>query len=234
DAEAVTALIRAAGMPVVMGNCEESLGSGGEDCGCGFAEGSDCDIAARHWFTHAAAELSEASRAWMGGLPRIIRFRFAGRRFAAIHGGAEQINRFIFASTPAGEKRAALAALQVDAVIAGHCGIPFTQVLDGRLWHNPGVIGMPANDGTPRVWYSLLEADADGGIRIRHRALAYDHAGAAAAMRAQALPEGYAAALVSGLWPSLDILPAAERAATGRPLDLSDTQWAAVPARHAS
>ena len=36
----------------------------------------------------------------------------------------------------------------VDGLVAGHCGLPFTQTIDGRLWHNPGVIGMPANDGT--------------------------------------------------------------------------------------
>ena len=38
----------------------------------------------------------------------------------------------------------------IDAIIGGHSGLPFTQTLGSRLWHNPGAIGMPANDGTPR------------------------------------------------------------------------------------
>jgi predicted phosphodiesterase len=31
-----------------------------------------------------------------------------------------------------------------DVVIAGHCGIPFIEKIDARVWFNPGVIGMPA------------------------------------------------------------------------------------------
>ena len=37
-------------------------------------------------------------------------------------------------------------------------------------------------------------------------------------MRSANLPPGYAAALETGLWPTLDILPAKERAAAGQPL----------------
>jgi hypothetical protein len=70
---------------------------------------------------------------------------------------------------------------------------------------------MPAHDGTARVWFSLL-TPRPGGIRIEHRALAYDHAAAARAMRAAGLAEGYAAALETGLWPSEDVLPPDERA----------------------
>jgi hypothetical protein len=37
-------------------------------------------------------------------------------------------------------------------------------------------------------------------------------------MRTARLPEGYAAALDSGVWPSADVLPPAERARRGRKL----------------
>jgi hypothetical protein len=40
------------------------------------------------------------------------------------------------------------------------------------------------------------------------------------------LPEGYADGLETGLWPSLDILPDAERAATGEALDLNGKAFA--------
>jgi hypothetical protein len=50
------------------------------------------------------------------------------------------------------------------------------------------------------------------------RRLGYDHHGAAAAMRRAGHANGYARTLVTGLWPSLDVLPPAERAATGRRL----------------
>jgi len=213
-----TDLIRDWGCHVVMGNCEESLAAGAADCGCGFEDGSACDLLSRQWFDHASACLDGPRRSWMGSRPRRIRFRLAGRAFAAIHGGAAEISRFIFASTPEAEKRAEADRVQADVVLAGHCGLPFTQVLaDGRGWLNAGVIGMPANDGTTDVWYALLVPEG-GGVRLTHHRLAYDHAGAAAAMRAAGLAEGYARALETGLWPSLDVLPAPEKAATGRVL----------------
>lgn len=211
-------LIRGWGCPVVMGNCEESFAQNAEDCGCGFEEASACDVLLKEWFAFASARLDARRRAWMGELPRMIRFEWAGRTVAAIHGAADEINRYIFASTPAEEKCAQAELAGADIVLAGHCGIPFTQKLPGgRVWHNAGAIGMPANDGTPESWYSLL-IPGEGAPRFEHRRLSYDHEGAASAMRAACLPEGYARALETGLWPSLDVLPPAERAAMGKPL----------------
>src|SRR6202008_961975 len=106
----------------------------------------------------------------------------------------------------------------------GHCGIPFTEIVDGRLWHNAGAIGMPANDGTPRSWFSILAPEGDG-IAVEHHALAYDHGAAAGKIRRAGLPEGYAAALETGLWPSLDVLPRAERAERGEGLVAGGLHW---------
>jgi hypothetical protein len=109
---------------------------------------------------------------------------------------------------------------EAEVVLAGHCGLPFTQRLhDGRIWHNAGVIGMPANDGDTTVWYSLVVPQG-GSLRFEHRRLGYDYSAAAAAMRKAGLAEDYARALETGLWSSLDVLPAHERAATGRAMML--------------
>jgi predicted phosphodiesterase/uncharacterized Fe-S cluster-containing radical SAM superfamily protein len=224
DAGATLDLVRRSGIAVVMGNCEESLGEGAGDCGCGYAAGSACDRMAVAWYAHAARSLDAEARAWMAALPRRLDIVLGGRRLAVVHGSVRQINRFVFASTPAAVKREELDAAGCDGVIAGHCGIPFTQVIDGRLWHNSGAIGMPANDGTPLVWYSVLSPQGDG-ISVEHAALAYDHAAAAAKMRAAGLPEGYAAALETGLWPSSDVLPAAEVAARGAALAPQSLGW---------
>jgi predicted phosphodiesterase len=227
DALATTALIRRAGIRTVMGNCEESLGADAGDCGCGFAEGTACATLSVAWYAHARQNLDSASRTWMRGLPRRLDLAVGGRRLAVIHGGARRINRFVFASTPTAAKRAELVFAGCDGIIAGHCGLPFTQLVDGRLWHNAGAIGMPANDGTPRVWYAIL-TPRRGGLLIEHHALDYDHAAAAAKMRACGLPEGYAAALEGGLWPSCDVLPAAERAERGKALRPWRTFWPPV------
>lgn len=224
DAAATVDRVRAAGIHVVMGNCEESLASRAADCGCGYAPGSACDRLAAAWFAHADRELGAEARAWMAQLPRRIDVAIAGVRLAVVHGGLDAINRFVFASTAAATKAEEIARGGVDGIVGGHCGLPFTQVVQGRLWHNAGAIGMPANDGTPRVWFSLLTPVASG-LSIEHRALAYDHAAAAAKMRRAGLPEGYAAALETGLWPSCDVLPFKEIRERGVPLAPGRAVW---------
>ncbi len=156
DPRATVALIRDAGIATVMGNCEELLGADAEDCGCGFAPGSACDRLSAAWFTHASREVGTDDRRWMAALPRRIDLLLAGRRIAVVHGAPSRINRFVFASTPEPVLAAELALADADAVIGGHCGLPFTRRIGPRLWHNSGAIGLPGNDGTPRGWFSLL------------------------------------------------------------------------------
>ena len=225
DPAATVSRLREAGIAVVMGNCEEALATDAADCGCGYAEGSQCDAWSAQWFAYCGRELTSDAKRWMGALPRSVTFDLAGRRVRVIHGGVGEINRYVFASTSPGVKRSEIAKADADAVIGGHSGLPFTERLGETLWHNPGVIGVPANDGSPRVWYGVV-SPAAGGIEVAHHALAYDHAAAAEKIRAApGLPDAYAGALESGLWPSLDILPAAERAATGRRLAPSPVPW---------
>ena len=87
---------------------------------------------------------------------------------------------------------------------------------------------MPAHDGTPRVWYSVL-TPVDGGLRIEHRALAYDHAAAAAAMTRAGLPSDYREALATGFWPSCDVLPYREIRESGVAIAPGTVVWADAP-----
>jgi predicted phosphodiesterase len=233
DPLATLDLVRAAGIATVMGNCEEALAAQAADCGCGFPEGSACARLSDAWFAHADCAVDEEARRWMAGLPRRIELVLGGRRLAVVHGAPSRINRFVFASSPESELAAELARADADGVIAGHCGLPFTRQVGQRLWHNAGAIGLPANDGTARGWFSLLTPvpEEPSGttpsrrIRVRHLPLAYDHRAAARAMRAAGLPEGYAAALERGIWPSFDILPPEEQSATGRKLAPAGLLW---------
>ncbi len=226
DAKATVDLVRSAGIRVVMGNCEESLAQGAGDCGCGFAPGSMCGRLSAAWFGHASQELGPEERAWMASLPRRLDIRIAGVTLAVVHGSLAEINRFVFASTPARVKALDLALSGVDGIVAGHCGLPFTQIIGGRLWHNPGVVGMPANDGTPNVWFSVLTpGEGARSLRIEYRSLSYDHGAAARKMRSAGLPSAYADALGTGLWPTCDVLPPAELKGRGLPLDAGSLTW---------
>lgn len=224
DANKTVELVRKWGIHVVMGNCEEALGRRQADCGCGFAEGTACDQLSVQWYAHAASELTGDQREWMRALPRRIDLVLNGRRLAVIHGSVDSINRFVFASTAWSYKNHQIEISGCDGVITGHSGIPFTQAVDGRLWHNAGAIGMPANDGTRRVWYSILHP-TELGIEVRCLPLDYDSDVAARKIRRQGLPDGYAAALETGLWPSCDVLPEVEKASTARPISLDTFLW---------
>ncbi len=231
DPEATSRRIASWGCHVIQGNCEQQLAEGAADCACNFEDGSACAALAKGWYPFALARVSHDMRTWMRGLPDTLRFRFGGRDFRVVHGGVSQVNRWVFASEAAvlaGECRDAAS----DVIIAGHAGLPFiarASAMEASLtgagiahtgrptWFNPGVIGMPANDGTPDVWYGLVTAGAHGITLSSHR-LAYDYRAASASMRRFGYANGYARALVTGLWPSLDILPEAERDMTGKRL----------------
>lgn len=219
--EATTRLIRDWGIHVVAGNCEEQLAEGAEDCGCGFEEGSVCDRLSRGWYPYALDHTSAASRAWMAGLPTRLDFVYAGASFAVLHGGATQNNRFLFGSEIQSVNREFADVCQekpCSIVLAGHAGLPFIAELEHGHWVNAGVIGMPANDGTPNGWYAIINHDQATGISISLRRLAYDYVAAAAEMRRAGHANGYARTLITGVWPSHDVLPAVELALTGASL----------------
>ena len=216
EPEETTRAIGAWGCHVIAGNCEEQLAQAADDCDCGFDEGTECAQLAKGWYPFANARMSPESRSWMAALPKTITFTLGGLTFRVIHGGVDLINRFVFASQR--EVLAEeLARAGADVVVAGHAGVPFVEKIGRSVWFNPGVIGMPANDGTPDVWYGLIRSD-DGRIVLSTHRLAYDHHGAAAAMRRCGHANGYARTLVTGLWPSLDVFPPPECAATGQKL----------------
>jgi predicted phosphodiesterase len=203
------------GCHVIQGNCEQQLAAGAEDCACNFEEGTECAALAKGWYPFANARMSPQMRAWMGGLPTTLRFTFAGRSFRVVHGGTDIVNRWVFPSERAVLAEEAVLA-DADVVVAGHSGLPSITRLGKRTWFNPGVIGMPANDGTADVWFGLVRALDHGGVMLSTHRLAYDHQSAAAGMRRFGHANGYARTLITGLWPSLDILPPVEREATGK------------------
>ena len=203
---------------VVMGNCEESFGNDADDCGCGFEEGTACDLLSEGWFNFSKPRISVANKQWMKELPRSIEFNFSGFRCEAIHGGVDQINQFIYTSDDK-EIVQQLDKAGVDIVFGGHCGIPFGKRSQNKTWLNAGVIGMPANDATQDGWFMLVTSAQDG-LNVEWRRLPYDAQSTADTMQREGLNTGYKDALLTGIWPSMDVLPDKERAASGQRLSV--------------
>ena len=222
DPNACIDVLRDWGARAIAGNVEMNVRDGLEDCGCNFDEDSRCDLFSRIWYPYTQRACTPASVAYMKGLPEYLSFGFAGRRVTVVHGNYGATGEFVWRSSGWGEAKApAFAKTRSDVIIAGHSGLPFAHEVQDRLWLNPGVIGMPANDGTPRGWYAVLD---DGGGRFDYRfcALDYDYKQARRRMLAEPLPKSYALTLDSGLWDNTEIMPPAEDARTGIPLDADD------------
>lgn len=202
------------GIHSIIGNVEQQLTSNADNCGCGFSEDSLCNTLSIDWYTRTKQELIKSQIKWMQTLPEFITFSFSGLKFLIIHGSVSNISEFIFESTPWELKKKIFEQHEVDVIIAGHSGIPFIQKDKEHTWINAGVIGMPANDGTPRVWYVTVKKQEEQ-IKATINALNYDHCSASEAMHAEGWSAEYAQTLNDGLWCSEDILPSAEREKKG-------------------
>lgn len=206
--EACIQLVKAWGIHCIAGNVEVQLREGSDDCACDFVSGGRCEGFSQSWYPYARAHVGEGSLEWLHSLPDHLSFRYAGKRVAVVHGSCHNRSEYIFASTPWAVKAANFAALDADVILAGHSGLPFFEQQDGKCWLNAGVIGMPANDGTPRVWHALL--DDSTGFNFAIQPFTYEHDTAARLMDAAGLPPEYAQTLLSGLWDNCEILPAQE------------------------
>ncbi len=205
-AETVAA-IRAAECAVVAGNCEAQLAAEADDCGCGFEDGSTCDLLSAGWYSFAQSRIDADALAWMASLPEIILFTHAGARYAVIHGGVSNVARFVWSSSPMSVFQAEWAAAEaqvgpVDHVVAGHSGLPFQRDVGAGRWINAGVVGMPPHDGLKQTAFMVL----DNGQPVLHR-LDYDVDAAVSDMENARLTQGYDIALRTGYWPSEDVLP---------------------------
>jgi alkylhydroperoxidase/carboxymuconolactone decarboxylase family protein len=228
----------------IAGNVETSLVNGTDDCGCGFGDGSRCDMFAKLWYSYAAKHVSQSNLAFMAELPDMLRFTYAGRKVVVLHGAPENQSEFVWRSTAAEEKAQFCADAGAEVVVGGHCGLPFAEILSPAeqikngesrienresLWLNAGVIGMPANDGTPRTWFMTLN-DAEGFDYDFHP-LTYDHRAAKAKMiDDRRLPVSYAATLTTGIWDNTEIMPPAEESREGIQLDPATIKAEANPA----
>lgn len=207
-------ILRRAGIPIVQGNYDHSLGHDLPDCHCGYTDPRDNEYAAlsyRYTFAHT----DRRHRAWMRQFPAEIRISIDGREVLLCHGSPRRTNEFLWESTCSDVFLGwLLDETGADVLCVTHTGLPWTRELPGgRRVVNVGAIGRPANDGDPRVIYALLSAATDGGPpEVEWRRVTYDHLALAAEMRDEGLPEEFAVTIETGWWTTcLEVLPMKER-----------------------
>jgi len=208
-------IVRRAGIAVIQGNYDHSLGHGLPDCRCGYTDPRDNRYAALS-YRYTYARTAPTHRAWMRDLPSAVRLSLDGREVLLCHGSPRRANEFLWESSTSDAFLAwLLDASDADALCVSHTGLPWTRELPGgRRVVNVGAIGRPANDGDPRVVYAILSPSPDGGAPVvEWRRVAYDHSALAAEMREEGLPEEFAETIETGWWTTcLEVLPQKERA----------------------
>tara|TARA_R110002096_G_scaffold417113_1_gene620633 strand:- start:6526 stop:7362 length:837 start_codon:yes stop_codon:yes gene_type:complete len=205
------------GIASIAGNVEIQLREEQEDCGCDFSDGGRCDLFSKNWYAYAQKKLNPKFLNYLNALPHFINFEYAGKKVSLVHGSYHHISEFIFKSSPWSKKEKNFRATNSDIIIAGHSGLPFVDQKEDLLWINPGVIGMPANDGKTKVWYGILN-DEQGRISYEFHNFEYDFNKAAGLMLENNLPASYAQTLKTGLWDNCEILPRQETLEQGKPL----------------
>ncbi len=206
-------LLREHRVKVMQGNYDVSVGTGLDDCGCGYTDPRDNRFA-QISYDYTFANTSPANKRWMAELPPAYRFRLGRTEVLTCHGSPRSTNEFLWESaTPDGLLRHFLDAAGVDLILGTHTGIKWQRRLgNDRGFVNVGVLGRPGNDGDTRVWYTVLEADTERGWSAEFVPVAYDHERLAREMREEKLPEEFVETVISGWWTTcLEILPAKER-----------------------
>jgi len=211
----VFGLLESGGVRTIQGNYDNSIGNGLDDCQCGYTDPRD-NYFAKISYDYTFKKTSLRHRDWMKALPEEIRFELDGRRVLLCHGSPRQMNEFLWESTtPTHFLEKLCDDFNADIIAATHTGLHWERNLpSGRRFVNVGVLGRPANDGTPRVWYTILSSSTpDAAPTVEFVPITYDHQALCSEMREEGLPEEFVRTVIDGWWTTcLEILPSKERA----------------------
>ena len=200
-----------AGVRVMQGNYDNSIGRGLSDCQCGYTDPRD-NAYAKISYDYTFDHTSDRWKAWMRELPESIKIELGPYRVLMSHGSPRKTNEFLWESTtPTHFLERVVERFDADVVLATHTGLHWKRELSGdRHFVNVGVVGRPANNGRTDVWYSIL--DARRGLETEFRPVTYDHNSLAQEMKREGLPQAFIDTIQHGWWTTcLEILPAKER-----------------------
>ena len=200
-----------AGVQVMQGNYDNSIGEGLADCQCGYVDPRD-NYFAKISYDYTFSNTSDRWKSWMRELPESIRIQLGSYRLLMSHGSPRKMNEFLWESTtPTHFLDRLLRDYEADIVLTTHSGIHGQRKVPGdRHFINVGVIGRPENDGQSHVWYTILDARKD--LSIEFVPLEYDYRSLAQEMDREGLPQEFIDTVLTGWWTTcLEILPSKER-----------------------
>jgi predicted phosphodiesterase len=203
----VTSAIRAADIAGVAGNYDSTTAAGYKHCGCKY-EDANQERLSHLSYEWTKAQISDETKAYLGGLPFRIDLRplgghIAGPTVILVHGN-QTLNTVYVTEDRSDDfliKMAhSLGARSGDVVCVGHTHTSWHRIIEGVHFVNIGSVGRP-KDGDWRAGYVLLDV-GNGDPRVTVIRVPYDLETAMAAIRASELPDEFAEYLQTGGHPT--------------------------------
>jgi len=166
-------LIRRRGFPTVRGNTDEWLTATPKHAADAVG-----------W---ASAQLSDADRRYLAGLPFLWRGPHPAGDLVVVHATPWSISDVVRPDAPESLAARVLAEAGAAAVVYGHIHIAYIREVAGKVLVNPGSVGLPF-DGDQRASYAVLDA-AGGRWLAAIRRVGYDVAAVLDASRRSPNPD---------------------------------------------
>jgi predicted phosphodiesterase len=198
DPAGVVDRMRVSGIPTILGNYDEGIGTRRGDCGCYYATPlARSDGAASYDFTVAAVDDERA--AWLAALPRELRLEHGGLRVLLAHGSPRKINEYLLPDRSDEQLVRLAEAAEADVVCIGHVHVPYLRTMRtpaGASVHyvSDGSVGKSKDGDWRACWTELLLAEG-GDVHVVFHRVAYDIDAVTSSMRRVGLPETLASAL---------------------------------------
>ncbi|WP_165795249.1 metallophosphoesterase family protein [Deinococcus koreensis] len=174
--------VRAGGIPSVVGNQDQAVGWGLPRANRQPAA-PRTEILRRAALEWTQGQLHAEHRAYLRGLPRLMRLPLSDRSVTVLHAGIDTLDDWLTPDDPPALEALAR-RLSSDVVVLGHTHRPFEYRCAGTLFINPGPVGRSV-DGDPRASFAVLDLDTLQADFVR---LDYDLPGATDAISRSGLP----------------------------------------------
>lgn len=178
----VTGEIRRRGIPTLMGNYDQGVGSSSDDCGCAYKT----DVERRRGERSIAwtnAHTDDDHKAYLRALPAHIPITLGDLTVLLAHGSPRKVNEYLFEDRPDDYFERIMDAAGTDVLVCGHTHLPYHKTLpSGRQVINAGSVGKP-KDRDPRAGYIILTAHTRA-LKVEFVRVPYDVERAARAIEA--------------------------------------------------
>lgn len=192
----VVALIRARGIPTLMGNYDMGVGNDSDDCGCAYKTEAD-EARGKRSIAWTNAHTLPEHKAFLRALPANIPVTLGELKVLLVHGSPRKVNEYLYADRSDESLERILDGVDADVLVCGHTHLPYHRVLpSGRHVVNAGSVGKP-KDNDSRAGYVVLSAEGRA-LMVEFIRVAYDVEQAAQAIEATDMPHEFAQMLRDG------------------------------------